>query len=313
MRKKTELAIVNRGFWPQSLVVGEALLRLAEQVAKHHRVCVITQSDGQLRAKLKAAQRGEGVELRDCRSRSNSSSGLVKRSLDALGFMLWTFWCLMRARPAQVYVSTNPPVVVPFIVFVYCRLFGARYTYHLQDIHPEAANIVVPLNKHLYKLLQHMDAAVMRNAHSLITLSKDMHEVIGRRSATRAPVHLVDNPAFDVELAPSAPRTSKSIKATLSAARPTPSPRSPMTRRAASRRPRSCIAAIGSARTASARSPRPRARKFTSSTTATRCGTSRTTTSAIHGTGRSCGRTTPRSPTRTGSTRSIRSGSPTAR
>jgi hypothetical protein len=61
--KKTDLAIVNRGFWPQSQVIGEALLQLAEKVASRHSVCVITQSDGKLHKALSTQGRGHGVRM----------------------------------------------------------------------------------------------------------------------------------------------------------------------------------------------------------------------------------------------------------
>ncbi|WP_089797438.1 glycosyltransferase [Halomonas korlensis] len=200
LKKKTDLAIVNRGFWPQGQVVGEALLRLAETCAMEQRVAVVTQSeDGRLRQKLDQADRGKGVDILDCRSRAESSSGLIKRSLDALIFMAWTFASLIRYRPAKVYVSTNPPVVVPFIVMLYCKLFGARYYYHLQDIHPEAAHIVVRLNPILSWLLTSIDDFTMRHAERLITLTEDMRHYIRERSNTQAEIDLLDNPAFPVE------------------------------------------------------------------------------------------------------------------
>lgn len=205
--KKTDLAIVNRGFWPQSQVIGESLLQLAESVGRRKKVVVITQSGGRLKERLAGARRGEGVRMLDCLSRSDSSTGLVKRSLDAVVFMLWTFYCLVRSRPEAVYVSTNPPVLVPFIVFVYSKLFGARYCYHLQDIHPEAANIVVKLHPLVFKVLQKLDSIAMRNADSLITLSEDMKTCILARSQTQAPIHLLDNPAFEVASTDPASRT----------------------------------------------------------------------------------------------------------
>ena len=70
----------------------------------------------------------------------------------------------------KVYVS-RPPVVVPFIVMTYSQLFGAEYIYHLQDIHPEGANAVIPVNKWIYKLLLKMDALSMRKAARLITIT----------------------------------------------------------------------------------------------------------------------------------------------
>ena len=206
--KKYALAIINRSFWPHSQVIGESLLLLAESVARNKHVVVITQSDGKLKERLSDAKRGKGVDVRDVRSRANSSSNLLKRGIDAIFFTVWTLFCLLRSRPEMVYVSTNPPVLVPFIVFIYSRMFGARYCYHLQDIHPEAANIVVKLNPFVFRFLQGIDNISMRNAESLVTLSEDMKGYILKRSGTSAQIHLLDNPAFDISIENTESRTA---------------------------------------------------------------------------------------------------------
>lgn len=206
-RKKTDLAIVNRSFWPQSQVIGEGLLQFAEQAAQRQSVCVITQSEDDLAALLRKSGRGRGVQVRACKAYTTSASGVVKRIAEAVFFMFWTFYSLLRARPASVYVSTNPPVVVPFIVAVYCRLFNADYVYHLQDIHPEAANIVVPVNRMLFRLLAVIDNYTLRNANAVITLSENMAAHIRERSGTSSPVYLLDNPSFEVVPVPLQQRT----------------------------------------------------------------------------------------------------------
>ena len=209
--KKTDLAIVNRSFWPQSQVIGEGLLQFAEQAAKDHSVCVITQADGDLSELLASEGRGKSVQVRACKSYTTSASGLVKRMAEAVFFMLWTFISLVWAKPANVYVSTNPPVVVPFIVALYCRLFNANYVYHLQDIHPEAANIVVPLNRVIFSLLKRIDNYTLRHARAIVTLSEDMKAYILERSDTQRPIHLMDNPSFEVTPVPMAERTKDII------------------------------------------------------------------------------------------------------
>lgn len=205
-RKKTDLAIVNRSFWPGS-PIGEGLLQFGELAAAGGTVCVITQAEGDLKQELADAGRGQGIEVRACKAYTTSASGVIKRIAEAVFFMFWTFLSLVRAKPANVYVSTNPPVVVPFIVAVYCRLFGARYVYHLQDIHPEAANIVVPVNGLLFKLLQAVDNFTLRHADAIITLSEDMKAYIQKRSGMERPIHLLDNPSFEVTPVPMEQRT----------------------------------------------------------------------------------------------------------
>ncbi|MBD3727047.1 MAG: glycosyltransferase [Moraxella osloensis] len=195
MPKRCDFAIINRSFWPKSQIIGEALLQLAEQSVENHRVCVITQSDVDLQMELKKAGRGEGVIFKACKARSNSATNLFWRMVDAVIFMLWTFWSLVLTRPKKVYVSTDPPVLVPFIVFIYAKLFRAQYVYHLQDIHPEAANIIIPLNKWVYKFLLRIDSIVMRHASAIVTLTDTMRQVIIERTNTPVPIYLVDNPA----------------------------------------------------------------------------------------------------------------------
>lgn len=207
MSRKKGLAIINRGFWPSSRIIGEALLQLAEKQAQHQQVTVITQSASNLEEEMRAESRGEGVQVRACKAWTTSASNLLVRITEAVWFMLWTFYCLVRARPAMVYVSTNPPVVVPFIVAVYCRLFRARYVYHLQDIHPEITNIVVPLNGILFRILRTIDNYTIRNAATVVTISEDMKDFIQQRSGTMAPIVLLDNPGLDMKPAAAEERT----------------------------------------------------------------------------------------------------------
>ena len=195
MAKRCDFAIVNRSFWPKSKIIGEALLQLAESNADTNQVCIITQSESDLKQDLITHHRGNNVLVYACKVRSNSATHLIWRIVDALVFMFWTFISLVRKRPKKVYVSTDPPVVVPFIVFLYAKLFRAKYVYHLQDIHPEAANIIIPLNRFVRNVLRSIDAVVMRHAESLVTLTESMREVIVERSGTKAPTYLLDNPA----------------------------------------------------------------------------------------------------------------------
>jgi len=206
-RKKTGLAIVNRSFWPQSQVIGEGLLQFAEHSAEKQTVCVITQAEGDLQNLLQQKGRGQGVHIRACKPYTTSASGVMKRIVEAFFFMLWTFYSLIKARPASVYVSTNPPVVVPFIVAIYCRLFKAEYVYHLQDIHPEAANIVVPLHRLVFRLLKSIDNYTLRHAKTIVTLSEDMKKHIQQRSDTNTPIQLLDNPSFEIIPLPIEQRT----------------------------------------------------------------------------------------------------------
>lgn len=195
MFKRLDLAIINRSFWPVYPVIGEALMRFAEQQAKTQKVGVILQDHADIRAQLLKHQRGEQVNFYPAHAFSVSGSSILRRVMDAVFFMLWVFLILLLKRPKKVYVSTDPPVLVPFIVMLYCVIFRSQYIYQLQDIHPEAANVVFPVAPLLYRLLRWMDSVTMRQASLLLPITDEMAEEICLRSSTKSPISLLLMPS----------------------------------------------------------------------------------------------------------------------
>lgn len=199
MFKRLDLVIINRSFWPIYPVIGEALMRFAEQQAKKQSVGVILQDHADIKQHLAREQRGDKVKFYPCHAYSASGSSIVRRAVDAMFFMCWVFAVLLLKRPKKVYVSTDPPVIVPFIVMLYCRIFRARYVYHLQDIHPEAANVVFPLRPATYRFLRWLDSVTMRNASLLITITEEMATAIKDRSGALCPVETLSNPSVSFD------------------------------------------------------------------------------------------------------------------
>ena len=200
LEKPIKIAIINRSFWPEYPVIGEALLRFAEgAVNREHSVSVIMQARVGIKAKLKKAARGEGVRFYPVKALTTSKNGIFFRISEALFFMLWVITVLLWVRPSRIYVSTDPPVVVPFFVMLYSQLFGAEYIYHLQDIHPEATNTIISVNKWIYKFLLKMDSLSMRKATRIVTITDQMAEEIRFRSGTTAPIIVLANPAVSFD------------------------------------------------------------------------------------------------------------------
>lgn len=200
MANRHDIALINRGFWPSSQILGESLLQLAEKNLKQGKqIVVITQSNENLTKLLAEQQRGNGLTIKACKARSSSASGILLRIADALIFMLWVLWSLIATRPKLVYVATDPPLLVPLMVYLYAIVFSAKYVYHLQDIHPEAANTIIRVNPIVYKLSRWLDSVIMRRASALITITEAMKQSILQRSNTNAPIYLIDNPSVTVD------------------------------------------------------------------------------------------------------------------
>ncbi|MCK2150065.1 glycosyltransferase [Marinobacter alexandrii] len=208
---RRDLAIINRSFWPVYPVIGEALLRLAEDLAGGKKVSVIMQDHADIHTSLRKGKRGANVEFFSGKAWSTSASGLFVRALDAVYFMLWVVFALLRSRPKTVYVSTDPPVLVPFVVAVYCALFRAKFIYHLQDIHPEAANVVIKVHPLLFTVLQRIDCFSMRRADVVITITEEMAEEIRKRSGTRSPINIEGNPAVSFDEVSQPPNKKKGL------------------------------------------------------------------------------------------------------
>ena len=196
MFKRYDLVIINRSFWPIYPVIGEALLRLAENISRSKKVAIVMQDHDNIKNHLKKNKRGSGIKFFLSKAYSNSSSSLIIRILDAIFFSFWVLFCILKTRPTNIYISTDPPVVVPFIVAVLSRIINIKYTYHIQDIHPEATNTIKKLNLNLFNFLKKIDNFSIRNANSLITLNEEMKEVIISRSNTTNKISIIENPSI---------------------------------------------------------------------------------------------------------------------
>ena len=197
-----DLLIVNRSFWPVYPVIGEGLLRVAESFASSKKVAVILQDHTNINKHLKEFKRGAGVNFFPIRAFSNSSSSLVIRVLDSIFFTFRVFFCLIRTRPKNIYVSTDPPILVPFIIAIFSKIMNFKYIYHLQDIHPEASNVVLKINKSLFSLLKKMDNFTMTRASMLITLNEEMKIEILNRINIQKEIAIIENPSipFNIDI-----------------------------------------------------------------------------------------------------------------
>jgi glycosyltransferase involved in cell wall biosynthesis len=191
-----DLVIINRSFWPTYPVLGEGLLRVAESFASSKKVAVIFQHHVDINKHFKEFKRGAGISFFSIRAFSNSSSSIIKRVFDSVFFMFWVFFCLIRTRPKNIYVSTDPPILVPFIIALFSKIMNLKYIYHLQDIHPEATSVIVKMNKHLFSFLKKIDNFTMRHAYLLITLNEEMKIEILRRLNTQKKIAIVENPSI---------------------------------------------------------------------------------------------------------------------
>lgn len=194
--KIKKVILINRAFWPDSDIPGLALLNLSEELSIRYTTYVLTQSKRNLIHVLNENQRCKNVILKQITSLTDSSSSILWRVIESIQFSLWVFIKLIEIRPHLIYVATDPPIVVPFLVAIYKKFSKAKYIYHLQDIHPEATSLVVHLNKYFLTLLKAIDNFTIRNSSKIVTLSEDMANYLRDSRQIKHVPNLILNPSI---------------------------------------------------------------------------------------------------------------------
>jgi hypothetical protein len=188
--------IVSRDFWPNSAAIGDGLILLSRMLSKTNKTHVATMSKHNLSELDKLEGGGvSNVSFHTVRPLTDSSSGIFLRIIELIYFSFWLFVSLLRSKPSIVYVATNPPLLVPFVVAVYCKICRKKYVYHVQDIHPEASSLLMSIPGFVFSTLQAVDTWVLNNAYRLVTLTEDMKVSLQARGVKRGDITLIENPS----------------------------------------------------------------------------------------------------------------------
>ena len=106
---------------------------------------------------------------------------------------------ILRTRPDLVIASTFPPVFAGWSASFATRMVGARFIYHMQDIHPEVSKFSggwlgrgIP-----FRLLTWLDNQTLRRATAIVVLSEDMANTLRARGAGDLPIHVIGNFLLD--------------------------------------------------------------------------------------------------------------------
>lgn len=191
--KGSSIVVINRGFWPASDVPGESLLVLSELLSRDCKTFVLTQSNEDVESRCRERGRAVSVQIRSCSSLTDSSSNILLRVIEGIYFASWISMQLLLLRPKIAYVATDPPLIIPFIVAIYCKLFGSRFIYHVQDIHPEASSLILNMPAWLMSAFRRLDNITLSSAASVITLTPEMVEYVRKERGISTPIYIVDN------------------------------------------------------------------------------------------------------------------------
>ncbi|MCP5396150.1 MAG: glycosyltransferase family 4 protein [Sphingomonadaceae bacterium] len=197
-----KVLLTHRYFMPDSSPYGLILQRIAKGLAAEgHEVEVFTSRPSYGRAPAKAPRRERlgDVAVRRVWVLSEASRNPVVRGVNLLLYCVTLFIYILRTRADVVTACTYPPVLAAWIASLATLLSGARFVYHIQDIHPEVSTYSGGrLGRGLAaRLLTALDNQTLRRAVSIVTLSDDMAETLRSRGLGPLPITLINNPALE--------------------------------------------------------------------------------------------------------------------
>lgn len=181
------ITIINRYFWPESVLVNDIARWLTED---GHDVEVLTgQPDYNPEVDFSNHAGNEiwnRVRIRRVVGMKSSGRGMA-RNLISLWYVLVCASILLFGRRRDcVWLTSIPPVVQPFIIRFVTAVRGTKMIYFPQDIYPEIAVASELMNDSFAaKILQAVDSWVIRKADTVVTISHDMADHLHRRAGLR--------------------------------------------------------------------------------------------------------------------------------
>lgn len=205
-----KVLLTHRYFAPDSAPYGMILQRIGKDLAAAgHEVEVFTSQPSYGRAATKAPRREHqgDIMVRRIWVLSEANRNPLLRLINVLIYCAALFLHTLRARADVVTAGTFPPILAAWSASQGARLSGARFVYHVQDIHPEVSTYSGGrLGRGLLaRLLTALDNQTLRRADAIVTLSEDMAETLRARGLGPLPITLINNPALESDGDPVAP------------------------------------------------------------------------------------------------------------
>ncbi|MGS4948168.1 glycosyltransferase family 4 protein [Meridianimarinicoccus sp. RP-17] len=209
--------LTHRFFWPDAAPYATFLRVMADSLARAgHDVKVfasIPSYNNSVDSVPRLETLGSVQVTRSLVFRQEKRSTLLRLANVAI-YCSQLFVHILRSRPDVVTASTYPPTVAALTTGLAARLVGARFLYHVQDIHPEVSKLSGSKlgGFPLFDILRWLDTCALRLAWRIVTLSDDMAATLRARSGRLAGrIRIINNLSLDdgKTTKPAAPQTDR--------------------------------------------------------------------------------------------------------
>jgi colanic acid biosynthesis glycosyl transferase WcaI len=210
------IVIAYRYFWPDTSPYAIMLKDIAAWLAEAgHDVTVLTAQPAYKPAagvpKQSTQERMMGYAVRRLPLLPEGGRTLVKAINAALFVLMSSSIVLFGRRADIVWTATMPPVLQAFALRIAGALRGAKFIYHMQDIHPEIAiHSGISRPGLLSRTLMALDTYTLKRTARAMVLSTDMRNAIIARGVPEHVPQVVRNFSLGVnkDIAPASPPKS---------------------------------------------------------------------------------------------------------
>ncbi len=195
-----KVLLTHRFFWPDTApyalmlrAIGDALAEAGHEI---HVLSSIPSYRNDLKVDAKPRQERLGaLNVKRIWVFSDEKRNSLRRLANVALYSFALFVAILRQRPDLVSASTFPPVIAAWSASLAARLTGARFVYHMQDIHPEVSQLSggalgsgLPM-----RLLLWLDNQTLRRSDAIVVLSGDMANSLHARGLDPLPIHVINN------------------------------------------------------------------------------------------------------------------------
>lgn len=196
-----KILFTHRYFWPDTPPYALMLRSIAEGIQDKGHTVQVYASKPSYRAISKNTEiKGiDGLDVKRAFVFSEQGANFIVRFLNVLLYCAGLFIHILRTRPDIVTAATFPPVIAAWTASLASKIVGAKFVYHMQDVHPEVSRFSggrlgqgVP-----FKLLQMLDNQTLRRSALVVVLSQDMVDTLNARGLKKLPIDIINNFLLD--------------------------------------------------------------------------------------------------------------------
>lgn len=192
-----KILLTHRYFWPDSPPYAIMIRTIGQFLSDAGNDVHVFSSKPSYRGSMDAPKLEQIDKLNIVRAwvfQENKKRPII-RGINVLIYCFRLFFHILKLRPDVVTAATFPPVLAAWTGSLASKMVGAKFIYHMMDIHPEVSTYTNGfLGRGVFAvLLRVLDNQTLRRSHRVLVLSEDMGNSLITRGFENLPIEVMDN------------------------------------------------------------------------------------------------------------------------